>query len=362
MRLVKKIGVSCLVFLILLFQLLPLSAFALSWEMEEWKIEDWEIEEWKQEEWKLYDWEVDQWELDKWQLEQWEINQWELENNLPQSINDGNSSGDSTDSNSENNQISDDDSEESDSKGASKEQKDDESFISFKTPELNDVLGFTKDMLGETVDLSYRGITEGPLTNGDFWKSKANILNAGFKMFVQDDQSLVAGDDLVTAFGYGQDLHDSWKFFNEYRQISNLRSAGDIITAASRYTDLLNQTKTISPGNAIISTVTMPFTVAETVGNVNKLINASDSETMTDAAWDLAGNTGSLLTGAAPLVALIPGAQPLAVGLFAVGTVISLASVGRKLYKNRKEIVADVKKKYGIAKKKIGNFFNSIFK
>ena len=103
------------------------------------------------------------------------------------------------------------------------------------------------------------------------------------------------------------------------------------------------------------------FAIKDTVDNVGKLNSASTSEEKTNAAWDLVGNTGEIITGLAPAVAMIPGAQPIAAGMVVVGGVLSIASLGQKLYRNRKEIISNVKDKFNKAKESVTGFFKSVF-
>ena len=159
-------------------------------------------------------------------------------------------------------------------------------------------------------------------------------------------------------------LYDAYNYIDTYRDYRQLSQAGSLAAAANQYQNLsnLSAVKTLSPANSIISAVTMPLTIADTLNNISNFNNETNSEKKTDTAWDIVGNVGDLMTGTAGIVAVIPGAQPVAVGLLAVGSTLSLASVGRKLYKNRKEIAKDLKKKYKIGKEKVTGFFKSIFK
>jgi hypothetical protein len=235
-------------------------------------------------------------------------------------------------------------------------------FLTIESPKPYDVANFSaKDILGSTVNLTDKVIRGNELELKDFLNYKGTMAFNGFKTFTKGDPTLDAIYDSQSFYQNSKELYQKYKTFEAFREINKLNKAGDIIEAATKFDDLYRAGKTFTPGNAVVSAITLPFAVTDTVNNVKKLNNAGTSEEKSAAAWDLVGNSGDIITGLAPAVALIPGAQPIAAGMVVVGGALSLASLGHKLYRNREKIVKDVKKKFTQAKEKVTGFFKSVF-
>lgn len=235
-------------------------------------------------------------------------------------------------------------------------------FFTTEDPSEYDVGKFAaKDVLGNTVNFADQILRDDSANPADYLKNRRGIFYSGFKTIVKGDPSIDAINDSVDVVSKAKDIYGNAKTYKELQNIKNMQEAGDIIDAATKYDELYKAGKTFSPANAIVSAVTMPFTIKDTYDNVQKLNNAKNSEEKTAAKWDLVGNAGEIVTGLAPAVAMIPGAQPIAAGMVVVGGVLSLASVGHKLYRNRHKIVADVKKKFNKAKDAVTGFFKSVF-
>ncbi|MCA1037806.1 hypothetical protein [Bacillus infantis] len=235
-------------------------------------------------------------------------------------------------------------------------------FLSINSPKPYDVLKYSaKDIVGGTINLADKVVRGNDLELKDYLDYKKGLAVNGFKTLTKGDPTLDAIYDAQSVYKNSKDLYQKYKTFEEFRNINNLKKAGDIIEAAEKFDDLYRAGKTFTPGNAIVSAVTLPFAVNDTVNNVKKFNSAGTSEEKTAAAFDLVGNSGEIITGLAPAVALIPGAQPIAAGMVVVGGVLSLASLGHKMYRNREKIVKDVKKKFNKAKEKVTGFFKSVF-
>ena len=363
----QRICILCMLSIILFLSLFPYTTSAQVWSLEEWKLEEWKLDESQIEEWELEDRKIEDWKLEEWKLEQWKLEQSERERGeLPQDSSNGTSPSHNeyTEVERDNTGKQSNEKISNSSKNNSSKDSSDESFFDFKTPELSDLIDTSKDFLGGTVDLAYNGHTNGSLTGSDYTRYKLGLAGVGFKLFSTTDTTLGAGEEAFAGIGNAKQIYDTYSYYESYKVLKRFEEAGDLIGAANQYRNMGNLTavKTLSPANSIISAVTMPLTIADTINNISDFKNETNSEKKTDTAWDIVGNVGDLMTGTAGIVAVIPGAQPVAVGLLAVGSALSLASVGRKLYKNRKEIASDLKKKYKIGKEKVSSFFKSIFK
>lgn len=237
-----------------------------------------------------------------------------------------------------------------------------DSFFEFEAPSTYDGISFVgKDVIGETINFADTIIRQDSANFGDYLSSRQNIAYAGFKTFVKGDPTLDAvydGVDLVTG---AKDIYDNYNRFQSLNTVRQIEQTGDIILAAEHMAELHRTGKTFSPGNAVVSAITMPFTVYDTVQNVGKFNEATTTQGKWDAGMDLVGNSGDMITGLAPFVAMIPGAQPIAAGMVVVGGVLSLASLGYKMFRNREKIVKDVKKKFNQAKDAVSGFFKSVF-
>ncbi|MGN7402171.1 hypothetical protein ACTHO0_20150 [Cytobacillus praedii] len=232
-------------------------------------------------------------------------------------------------------------------------------FFDFKDPKVKDSIDYiVKDIAGGTINLVDQSLRKGDLTLQDYLKSKGSMGFSGFKVFTKGDPTLDGLYDGIDLVKNSKEVYDKYKIFKEVKDVDNLRKAGDLLEYARHSQDLYEAGKSFSTGNAIVSAITMPLTIYDTVGNIKKLNDAKTAEEKTDAKWDIAENTGSLITGAAPFVAMIPGAQPIAAGMVVVGTAITAVAAGRKIWKNRKEIGKDIVKKA----KKVGKWFKSLFK
>ena len=235
----------------------------------------------------------------------------------------------------------------------------DDPFFGFK-----DVTGkgaasyIVKNIVGGNIKLIDKSLRNGDLTLKDYLKSRKDMGFSGFKLFTRGDPTVDALYDGYDLLKKPKDIYDKYKIFKDVKKVDDLRKSGDLIEYARKSKELYETGKSFSTGNTVVSAITMPFTIWDTVDNVKKLNNAKTSDEKTDATWGLVDNAGSLLTGVAPFVAMIPGAQPIAAGMVVVGVAISAVSLGRKLWKNRKEIADNVVKKA----KKVGKWFKSLFK
>lgn len=250
---------------------------------------------------------------------------------------------------------------ETSNKGKNNKSEDDSAdpFWKFDDYKPKDAIDFAfKEVVGGNIELIDDYLRSGDLTLSDYLKSKGKIGYAGFKVFTKGDPTADALHDGIDVAQKSKELYDYYKSYKEIKKVDDLRKAGDLLEYAQKSRELYETGKSFSTGNAVVSAITMPLTIWDTVDNVKKLNNAKTADEKTDAKWDLAENAGSLLTGAAPFVAMIPGAQPIAAGMAIVGTGISLVCAGRKLWKNRKEIGENVAKKA----KKVGKWFKSLFK
>lgn len=199
----------------------------------------------------------------------------------------------------------------------------------------------------------------------DFGNMHGKMLYAGAKTFTKGDPTLEAAAQAYDVVKGTKDLKGKYDTYRTFQDIKNLKNQGDILDAARKYDDLLSAGKTFTPANAIVSAITLPFSVKDTYDNMSKLNNASSPEEKTNTTWDLVGNAGEIITGTAAFVALIPGGQPIAAGMAVVGGILSLASLGHKLYRNREKIWTDIKKKgkaIADGAKKTWNKITSIFK
>lgn len=240
--------------------------------------------------------------------------------------------------------------------------KDDLSGPFFEFKEVTDkgaATYFIKDIVGGNINLIDQSLRKGDITLEDFLKSHKKMGISGFKLFTKGDPTIDALYDAYDLAKKPKEVYDKYKTFKEVKKVDDLRKAGDLIEYTRKSKELYETGKSFSTGNAIVSAITMPLTIWDAMGNYKKLNNnASTAEEKSDAKWGLVDNAGSLITGAAPLVAMIPGAQPIAAGMVVVGAAISAVSLGRKLWKNRHEIKDNVVKKA----KKVGKWFKSIFK
>ncbi|QED46420.1 hypothetical protein [Cytobacillus dafuensis] len=231
-------------------------------------------------------------------------------------------------------------------------------FWDFKPVTDKDAIKFiAKDIVGGNIEFISKGLNEN-LTLEDYLKNRNKMGISGFKLITKGDPTVGAlydGYDLVKK---SKETYDKYKTYKSVKELDNLRKAGNLIEYARQTQELAEAGKSFSAGNPVVSAITMPLTIWDTVDNVNKLNNAKTAEEKTDAKWGLVDNAGSFITGAAPFVAMIPGAQPIAAGMIVVGTAISAVSLGRKLWKNRKEIWENVTKKG----KKAWNWLTSKFK
>ncbi len=248
--------------------------------------------------------------------------------------------------------------EDFDSANNNNNEKDDP-FFQFDSPKAKDVADYVVgDVVGGTIDFIDDSLRNGDITITDFLKGKASMGYSGFKVFTSGDTSFDALHDGYELLKAPKEIYDKYKIINDLKNVEELRKAGRITDYVREFEQLYKTGKTFSTGNAIVSTITMPLTIWDTVDNVKKLNNATTAEEKSDAKWGLFENSGAILSGAAPLVAMIPGAQPIAAGMAIVGLGIGAVGLGRKLWKNRKEIADDVVKKA----KKVGKWFKSLFK
>lgn len=240
----------------------------------------------------------------------------------------------------------------------------DDPFFNFEDVGMKDGLEFAvKDVIGGTTELAMKvvGNNNGEITVKDFLQNRAGIYGAGFKALTKGDPTvdfLYDSKDIATG---AKGIYDNYNTYKGYKAVADLKKAGDLVASAAKYDELVQAGKTFSSGNAVVSAIAMPFTIYDTVQNVGKFNDAKTSDEKWASGMDLVGNAGSIISGAAAGVALIPGAQPIAAGMLAVGGALSLVSLGHKVWRNREKIVADVKQKYNKAKEKVTGFFKSIF-
>lgn len=239
----------------------------------------------------------------------------------------------------------------------------DESFFNFENMKPKDAISFAvKDVIGGTADLAVQVVTENKeLTLKDLLNNRKSIYLSGFKSLTKGDTTVDFLYDSADTVSGAKGVLDSVKTYQLLSEYENLKKAGNIIAAAEKYDELLQAGKTFTPANAVVSAIAMPFTIMDTVENVGKFNSAKNTDEKVAAGMDLVGNAGGIISGAAAGVALIPGAQPIAAGMLVVGGVLSLASLGYKLYSNREKVVKDIKNKFKKAKEKVTGFFKSVF-
>lgn len=231
-------------------------------------------------------------------------------------------------------------------------------FFEFVNPDAKGAIKFSvKDIVGGNINLIDQYYRKGNLDLKDFEKWGKNTFTSGFKLFTKGDPTVDALYDGYDFIKKPKEIYDKYNTYKEVKRVDDLRKAGNIVDYAREFENLYQNGKSFSTGNTVVSAITMPLTIWDTVDNVKKLNNAKTAEEKSDAKWGLFENSGSIIAGAAPFVAMIPGAQPIAAGMVVVGAAIGAISLGRKLWVNRKKIVDNVVKKA----KKIGNWFKSLF-
>lgn len=335
-----------------------------NWDRPEWEQPNWERPEWEQPDWEQPGWEEPNWEQPEWEQQDWQQPDWNdpSGNHEPnQNINGNQNPNDPTNpsQNGTNDPTNQDNNGSNQQPGGTTGNgaNDDPPFINWKLPSFEDgSKHFYKDFIVKPVELLMKDL-DGTLTDKDIDKSIKNLYKNGFKLFTKDDPTI---SGLFDAYDFGKktkEYFDKAKTFETYKQINDLKKAGNIADAARELENLRQAGKAFSTGNAVVSALTMPLTIMDTVNNVDKFKNATTTESKEDAAWGLVDNAGSFLTGAAPFVAMIPGGQPIAAGMVVVGVALSGIALGRKLWKNREKIWTDVKQKA----KKVGKWFKSIF-
>lgn len=239
----------------------------------------------------------------------------------------------------------------------------DEAFFNFKDVETKDAASFAvQDVIGGTTKLAIEVVTQNKeLTMKDLLDYKKGIYLSGFKSLTKGDTTVDFLYDSSDTVSKAKGVYDSYNTFKGYKALNELKKAGDLAAAAQKYDELLQAGKTFTPANAVVSAIAMPFTIMDTVENVGKFNKAKNFDDKVATSMDLVGNAGSIISGAAAGVALIPGAQPIAAGMMVVGGVLTVASLGHKLYRNREKVMKDVKEKFKKAKEKVTGFFKSVF-
>ncbi|MEK5037267.1 hypothetical protein [Sporosarcina sp. FSL K6-3457] len=332
-----------------------------TWDAPTWEVEEWESPDWELSEWKATEWKSPEWELSEWKAPEWNGSEWVVPNLNSPMHQGGNGKQESVNDN-----VNIDDPESSvklpdgttiptDKEGPTHPTLDkivpqpEEPFFTIDGPTPYSGGKLAKDIAKETINFvdkvlkNQDDIDYDPLK--DFGKSGKNMIYSGFKTFTKGDTTLETGAQVYDFVKGAKNLKGKYDTYKEFIDIKRLKDAGDVAASLQKYDDLVRAGKTFTPANAIVSAITLPFTVKDTYDNVNKLKNASTAEEKRNTRWDLAGNAGELLTGTAAFVALVPGGQPIAAGMVVVGGVLVLASSAHKLIRNRKEIVADLKKK-----------------
>ncbi|HHY71918.1 MAG TPA: hypothetical protein GX497_01540 [Bacillus bacterium] len=239
----------------------------------------------------------------------------------------------------------------------------DDLFFNFNDVTMKDALKITaKDVIGGTIKTSIEVVTQDKkITPQDFLKGRTGIFTAGFKTFTKGDPTvdfLYNSKDIVDG---AKGIYDNYNTYKDYKTAADLGKLGNMAAAAAKYDEIAQAGKAFSTGNAVVSAISMPFTIYDTVENVGKFKGAKTSDEKWASGMDLVGNAGSIISGAAAGVALIPGAQSIAAGMLIVGGTLSLVSLGHKIYRNREKLVKDVKKKFKKGKEKVAGFFKSTF-
>ncbi len=311
-----------------------------TWEVEEWKLSEWNTPDWKQSEWKAPDWKQSEWKAPKW------------ESPIGDGYSDPGGNGNIADPG-----LSvkppDGTTTPTEKVGPTHPTLDKiglqpgEPFFSFD--ELTSYSGakLAKDIVEETIDFADNMVRNQHVVDyssfGEFGKMSGEILYSGFKTFTEGDPTLESAANVYDLVTDGLDLKGQYDTFKLVNELNNAMEIGDVL-AQQELTQALSG-KTFTPANAIVSAITLPFTIKDTYDNVNKLNTSTSTEERTNTKWDLVGNAGELIAGSAAFVALIPGGQPIAMAMGIVGGALSLASLGHQIYRNRKKIGEDLKKK-----------------
>ncbi|AST94173.1 MULTISPECIES: hypothetical protein [Sutcliffiella] len=336
---------------IVLYELTQYEWFTQSPELMQWVMEDLENREWIIENYdvvldelsQLSDWTVDEITVMEWQLTELRDFSSTVQDALQQDINEleGNNSANSPPSTET----------EASSPSLTDPSASPEDAISNSGPNKYDIIKFTSKMVGDTVNFADKLARQNDASASDLYKYKNNIFYSGIKTFTKGNEALegvFAGVDTVRT---GKKLYEE---INKLRSLGKTREAVSQAGSISSASQLVNTpaTKTFTPANAIVSTALLPFSIIDTVNNVQKIQSTSGVD-RTDAIMSTIGSVGDVITGLAAPVAMIPGLQGVAAGMVVVGTAASLISLGYKTFRKRKEIVKGAKN----LAKKIGGFF-----
>lgn len=221
-----------------------------------------------------------------------------------------------------NNENNGSNSESNDSNSDSNYVSDEETFFTWNELDFEGLSElFFKEILGGTVDYANEVLLKDP--NAKFsdhvfkWGDNAFSI---FSSFTEDDPTVDAIDGISDAIEAGEAARDGLNF---YRGI-----------------------KTITPGNAVLSAISLPFSAIDTWKNGKEWVDASNSDERWEAGIETVNSFGNTLLNAAPIVAFIPGVgQGVVAGLAITGGVLAIGSTAVKLWRNRREIINDIGKK-----------------
>ena len=207
-----------------------------------------------------------------------------------------------------------------------------------------DGLSMMENIIKETVSFVYEIHDKDDVTFKDYLSHRNGLfLGVGKTILKNNSDAMDTIFDGVDAVKSGA---EAIKMINTIRGAgSAAETAGQVGTvtrSAAQVTGNVAQAgsvaKTLVPASAFVSTAFLPMTIYATVQDVKSISGTSGME-RTDAIMSTIGNAGSVIAGLAAPVALIPGAQPIAAGMLAVGAAASAVSLGYSAFRNRKKIV-----------------------
>lgn len=360
-------------------------------ELKEWKpdsteMKNWELQQWVLAQHEMVSWELNNnpdltaWEVKNYELIAWELEQWNLElqgqGGNPSGGLDGNTSANSPpvqgpqlppsevtggdnqvpEPSGENGPSVDDSSGEETASPATEKKEED-------GPSQLDAIKFiSKDVAGETVNFADKMIradeADAMKNFSDFQKGLAL---SGVKTFTKGNNLF---DSAFMVTDVAEESKKSLEAVKNLRDVQELRA----LTKAGRIDDALQMAgsvKTYTATNAIVASVMLPFSVADTYQNYQKIDGTSGWE-RADAIVETLGSAGGVMAGLAAPVSFIPVVGQVAgAGLLAVGTVLTLGSVVYKAARNWRKIkdtAVNAVKSVGDGIKKIGSKIGSWFK
>ncbi|QFT87767.1 hypothetical protein FIU87_03795 [Bacillus sp. THAF10] len=358
-------------------------------ELKEWKpnsteMKTWELQQWVLVQHEMVSWELNNnpdltpWEVRNYQMIAWELEQWSLE--LAQGGNpsgglDGNTSinsppvqgpiplppgdvngGENSDPSNDGG-TSDDDAKgdgETDSKASDSKDK--------TGPSQYDAIKFiSKDVVGSTVNFADK------MVSGTDAEAMKNFSDFQKGMFLSGVKTFTKGNNFFDSTFMVTDIAEESK--KSFEAVKNLKLINEMrdLSRAGRIDDALQmagQVKTYSATNAIVASALLPFSIADTYQNYQKIDGTSGWD-RADAIVETIGSAGGVMAGLAAPVSFIPVVgQVAAAGLLAVGTVLTLGSVVYKAARNWRKIkdtAVDTVKSVGEGVKKIGSTIKSWF-